>query len=119
MGTLDSQTLLSGMSSVRLDNYVYTLESFQSIKDHLKENGVVIIYHMSPRPDISYKIYALLKKVFGVSPLMENIKPHRLFNYIFVAGSPKTDHEAFNYSFNLSPEEEERMNRELSIPTDN
>ena len=34
-GTLDSQTLLSGMTSLRLDNYVYTLESIQSARARL------------------------------------------------------------------------------------
>ena len=40
-GTLDSQTLLSGMSSVRLDNYVYTVESFRSAREALKPDGTL------------------------------------------------------------------------------
>ena len=42
-GLLDSHTLLSGFSSVRLDSYVYTLESFQQARGILKEDGYLVI----------------------------------------------------------------------------
>lgn len=42
-GLLDSHTLLSSMSSVRLDSYVYTLDSFRQVKSLLNENGYVSI----------------------------------------------------------------------------
>jgi SAM-dependent methyltransferase len=68
MGTLDSQTLLSGMSSVRLDNYVYTIESLRSAQQHLKPDGSLIAYHMSPRPDIAAKVYQLTANAFRQLP---------------------------------------------------
>jgi hypothetical protein len=84
-GTLDSQTLLSGMSSVRLDNYVYTVESFRSARDRLKPDGSVILYHMAGFSHIAAKMYAMLADAFQAPPraLAEN---HLLFNYTFVAG---------------------------------
>jgi spermidine synthase len=42
-GTLDSQTLLSGMSSVRLDNYVYTVESFRAARAALAPGGSLFV----------------------------------------------------------------------------
>ena len=39
LGTLDSQTLLSGMSSIRLDNYIYTSEAFRSVRELLNQRG--------------------------------------------------------------------------------
>lgn len=86
LGTLDSQTLLSSMSSVRLDNYVYTLESFRSIREHLKPGGILILYHLSGQRYIAEKIYATLMQVFREQPLMRQIRPPHLFNYIFVSG---------------------------------
>jgi hypothetical protein len=84
-GTLDSQTLLSGMSSVRLDNYVYTVESFRSARTRLKPEGTVILYHMSGFPHIAAKIYAMLAEAFEGPPRV--LPGHRLlFNYTFVAG---------------------------------
>ncbi len=39
LGFLDSHTLLSSFSSVRLDNYVYTLEAFKQMKNVLVPGG--------------------------------------------------------------------------------
>jgi spermidine synthase len=84
-GTLDSQTLLSGMSSVRLDNYVYTVESFRSARERLKPEGTLIAYHMSGFPYIAAKIYQMLGEAFGSPPgVFADYK--YLFNYTFVAG---------------------------------
>jgi hypothetical protein len=84
-GTLDSQTLLSGMSSVRLDNYVYTVESFQSARSRLKPDGTLIAYHMSANPSIGAKLYQMIGEAFGAPP---GVFSHydRLFNLTFVAG---------------------------------
>jgi spermidine synthase len=86
LGTLDSQTLLSGMSSLRLDNYVYTLEAFASARDRLKDDGHLITYHMSHKPWIAAKIYRALTEAFGREPQAYYERDFRLFNYTFVAG---------------------------------
>jgi spermidine synthase len=84
-GTLDSQTLLSGMSSVRLDNYVYTVESFKSARSHLTTDGSLIVYHMSALPYIAAKIYGMIGEAFGSPPgVMSGY--YNLFNVVFVAG---------------------------------
>jgi hypothetical protein len=86
MGTLDSQTLLGGMSSVRLDNYVYTVESFRAVHDHLKPGGSLIAYHMSPKPYIGAKVYQLVAAAFGQVPLPDVVF-RNLFNLTVVAGA--------------------------------
>jgi hypothetical protein len=99
LGTLDSQTLLSGMSSIRLDNYIYTTESFRSMKEHLKPEGVLILYHMSPNPAVSIKLYKILTDIFGIHPLMRFEKEPLLFNYTLVSGSKAKAENEFDYSF--------------------
>ncbi len=84
-GTLDSQTLLSGMSSVRLDNYVYTVQSFASTRARLKEHGSLVVYHRSPQPYIGAKIYGMIRDAFGAPPGVY-FGEMNLFNLIFVAG---------------------------------
>jgi len=104
IGTLDSQTLLSGMTSVRLDNYVYTVESFRSIREHLKPNGALILYHMSSEQYIVYKIYAALAEAFEYPPLMNINKPPHLFNITMVASNEpwkKILPEEFRSQFDL------------------
>jgi hypothetical protein len=86
MGTLDSQTLLSGMSSVRLDNYVYTRESFEAARDHLAPGGSLIAYHMSMRPPIESKVYQLVANAFQAWPRPDTTFK-RLFNLTLVAGA--------------------------------
>jgi spermidine synthase len=85
-GTLDSQTLLSGMSSVRLDNYVYTVESFASAKRRLREGGTLVVYHRSPQQYIAARIYQMVGEAFGEAPAAY-FGEMNLFNVIFVAGA--------------------------------
>ena len=84
-GTLDSQTLLSGMSSVRLDNYVYTVEAFESAQRRLKDTGSLVLYHMSPQPYIGAKIYQMVGDAFDATPGVF-FGYMNLFNLIVVAG---------------------------------
>jgi spermidine synthase len=84
-GTLDSQTLLSGMSSVRLDNYVYTVESFKSARARLTDDGTMVVYHMSVMPYIRAKIYQMLGEAFGKPPGVFASNAI-LFNLVFVEG---------------------------------
>ena len=65
---LDSTTLLSGFSSLRLDNYVYTLESFQNARDILARNGTLALSFATGRSFATDRLYATLEKAFGVAP---------------------------------------------------
>jgi len=67
LGTLDSHSLFSSMSTLRLDNYVYTIESFEEIRKHLKDNGLVAVLMGTPRPWIANRMYQLLENVFQFS----------------------------------------------------
>jgi Spermine/spermidine synthase domain len=86
MGTLDSQTLLSGMTSVRLDNYVYTRQSFQAAHDRLAPGGSLVAYHMSPLSSIEAKVYQLAAVTFHQLPRVDTTFK-QLFNLTLVAGA--------------------------------
>ncbi len=86
-GTLDSQALLSGMTSLRLDNYVYTVNAFLSARRLLRPGGSVVLYHMSPSVEIAAKIYQLLGEAFHTEPLVLYQPHHRTFNYTFIIGA--------------------------------
>lgn len=86
LGTLDSQTLLSGMSSLRLDNYVYTVEAFQAARARLNPGGHLVTYHESPFPYVAAKIERMLATAFGEEPIILFQPDSRLFNYSFIAG---------------------------------
>lgn len=69
-GLLDSHTLFSSMSSVRLDNFVYTLESFLEAKALLKEEGYIYLTYAISRDWIGDRIYRMLTEAFGQEPLI-------------------------------------------------
>jgi hypothetical protein len=63
-GLLDSHSLLSSMSSVRLDSYVYTIESFQQAKNHLNKNGLITVT-FAVNQWIEERLGRMLEEVFG------------------------------------------------------
>ncbi len=88
-GTLDSHTQLAGMGSLRLDNYVYTREAFAEVRELLKPNGTLILYHMSTQPFIARKLHRMLADVFGEPPVVLYEPEPRFFNYTFLAGTTR------------------------------
>ncbi|MBK7748128.1 MAG: hypothetical protein IPI39_12830 [Candidatus Obscuribacter sp.] len=66
---LDAHTALSSMSSIRLDNYIYTRESFQNAKRLLNDKGILAVtfYAMTWWQEI--RVYKTLEEVFGEAPL--------------------------------------------------
>jgi spermidine synthase len=68
-GLLDSHTQFSDYSNMRLDNFVYTEESFQEAKAHLKPDGVVFIKFQVDRPWMSRRLADMLQHTFGKPPL--------------------------------------------------
>ena len=67
-GFLDSHTLLSGMSSVRLDNFVYTRESFVEAGRLLNPGGAIVVAFSSGRSFVNGRMYATLGSAFGRPP---------------------------------------------------
>ena len=67
-GYLDSHTLLTSLSSIRLDNYVYTLESFREARNLLSENGTLVMAFGAGNTFVPDRFFATLTRAFGVSP---------------------------------------------------
>ena len=64
-GLLDSHTLLSAISSVRLDSYVYTEQAFRAVRERLKDDGVVSVTFVALEPWIEDRLGRMLSEVFG------------------------------------------------------
>lgn len=70
-GLLDSHTLLSGVSSVRLDSFVYTVEGFREARERLAPGGLVSLSFTIVDDRLGYKIFGMLKQAFdGREPLV-------------------------------------------------
>jgi SAM-dependent methyltransferase len=68
-GYLDSHTLLSAYSSVRLENNIYTLQSLQEARHLLRPTGTIVLAFASGRSFVTTRLYRMLNAVFGVPPL--------------------------------------------------
>ena len=74
-GFLDSHTLLSSFSSLRLDNFVYTKESMEQVKRLLLPGGQVTLTFASNRSWIHDRIGSLLAEVFDASTNHRSVEP--------------------------------------------
>lgn len=69
-GLLDAHTLSSAYNNIRIDHYVYTLESFQEARERLKDDGIVTVVFEAQRPWIKRRLHDLLLKTFEVPPVV-------------------------------------------------
>jgi spermidine synthase len=63
-GLLDSHTLLSHASSVRLDSFVYTVQGFRDARARLKDQGVLVLSFALISKDMGRKIHRMLEAAF-------------------------------------------------------
>lgn len=95
-GLLDSHTLSSEFSTVRLDHYVYTRESLEEARKLLKPGGVVALSFFAQRKWIAQRIADLMTSAFGEAPLVLNMvrmkepRSQYLGETLFLGGDTKT-----------------------------
>ena len=69
-GLLDSHTLLSHASSVRLDSFVYTVEGLREARKRLNPDGILSLSFSVMNPHLGRKIYLMLQNAFdGRAPV--------------------------------------------------
>src|SRR3989344_267035 len=86
LGTLDSHALLSGMSTVRLDNFVYTFESMKNINSRLNEDGMAVMMFSAPNQWLAEKLLQLAYNSFD-HPAFIVFQDSYLFNLMIFGGS--------------------------------
>jgi SAM-dependent methyltransferase len=67
-GLLDSHALLSGLSAVRLDSYVYTVQAFKEARAKLEPGGKIFLAFTMIRPELGRKLYLMLRDAFDGHP---------------------------------------------------
>ena len=66
----DSLTLVSSTGNIRLESFLFTVEAFQSVRDHLNANGVFVMYNLYREPWLVEKLAATMESAFGTKPLL-------------------------------------------------
>jgi spermidine synthase len=69
-GLLDSHTQLSDYSNMRLDNFVYTEESFREARELLAPDGVLFLKFQINHPFVGQRLAEMLTRTFGKPPVV-------------------------------------------------
>jgi hypothetical protein len=82
-GLLDSHAMFSAMSSLRLENYVYTVDSIRSAWKMVKPGGVLTLSFSTYAGDwISDRLYAVIWEATGVPPVIVVLPMHQARMFI-------------------------------------
>jgi MFS family permease len=73
-GLLDSHTLSSNLSNVRLDNFVYTLQSIEEAGNLLTPAGVLVLIFDVQDHFIGRSLFSIMTRVFENPPLCFRLK---------------------------------------------
>lgn len=66
---LDSHTLLSSYTNVRLDNYIHTVEAFEEARSHLAPDGILYVAFLAQKSFVGDRLRGNLEAAFGHRPL--------------------------------------------------
>lgn len=102
-GLLDSHTT-TAMTNTRLDNFVYTKESFLAAKKLLNPDGVLVLTFAAFREYISDRIAGMLRDVFAQDPIVFTLPHTKNFYggyYMFISGNKAVAKEQIDRDSNL------------------
>jgi SAM-dependent methyltransferase len=60
----DSLTLVSTSANIRLESFLFTVEAFESVRDHLKPDGIFVLYNYYREPWLVEKLTGMLATAF-------------------------------------------------------
>ncbi len=66
----DSLTLVASTGNVRLESFLFTVEAFQSVRDHLTPDGTFVLYNAYRETWLVAKIDSMLETAFGTKPIL-------------------------------------------------
>ena len=88
-GFLDSSTLLSSYSSIRMDNYVYTRESFEAARKLLKPGGSIIVAFAVTKGWVADRLFATLTQAFDGTEPRAFLTPTDIAGMVFIQGAAR------------------------------
>ena len=69
----DSLTLVHGASSLRLESYLFTVEAFRSVQQHLKPGGAFAMYNYYREPWLIDRLALTAQQAFGHRPCVDDV----------------------------------------------
>lgn len=96
MSALDSHRQIAGMSSLRLESFIYTREAYAQIKRILGPNGVFCLNLSSGRPWMGERTFWSLTEAFGREPTVLTSPGSPFDSVAYVFASYEEIHNALN-----------------------
>lgn len=125
---IDSLTLQSAFSGVRLESYMFTEESFRAVRRVLKPDGVLVVYNYFREPWLVDRLANTAAAAFGEEPMV-HVHPAKDQLGVLVVGprlktlasypEPPSDVTAFNQGAPLAPPVRHQRDRAIVPATDN
>jgi SAM-dependent methyltransferase len=82
---VDSLTVQSSFSGVRLESYLFTEESFRAVRDHLAPDGVMVLYNYFREKWLVDRLANTAARVFGAEP-RAHVHQDRAYLAVVMAG---------------------------------
>src|SRR3954471_6434507 len=82
---IDSLTVQSSFSGVRLESYMFTEESFESVRERLSPRGVMAVYNYFREKWLVDRLANSIARVFGAEPLA-HVHQDRAYLGVILAG---------------------------------
>jgi spermidine synthase len=82
---IDSLTMQSSFSGVRLESYMFTVESFRAVRDHLSDNGLLVIYNYFREPWLVDRLANTAAVAFEQEPWV-HVHQERAYLGVIMAG---------------------------------
>ena len=82
---IDSLTVQSSFSGVRLESYMFTKESFEAVRDHLSPRGVMVLYNYFREKWLVDRLANTAADVFGYEPI-GHVHQDREYLAVMLAG---------------------------------
>lgn len=125
---IDSLTLQSAFSGVRLESYMFTEESFRAVRDVLNPNGVLVVYNYFREPWLVDRLANTAANAFGHEPLVY-VHPAKDQLGVMIVGPrlqslqtvpvPPSEVTAYNQGAPLAPPVKHARDRAIVPATDN
>jgi len=125
---IDSLTLQSAFSGVRLESYMFTEESFRAVRHVLKPDGVLVVYNYFREPWLVDRLANTAAAAFGAEPMV-HVHPAKDQLGVMVVGprlgslaqypDPPSEVTAFNQGAPLAPPVRHARNSTIVPATDN
>ncbi len=125
---IDSLTLQSAFSGVRLESYMFTEESFRAVSRVLKPNGVLVVYNYFREPWLVDRLANTAASAFGQEPMV-HVHPAKDQLGVMVVGprlktldvypEPPSEVAAYNQGTPLAPPVRHTRDRAIVPATDN